>query len=184
MGELICETETKKWASYHLLDPKEFYNIVIPKEFYINWAYLPRECLPNGEGVAYLQINNHIYADIITFEDIELAFATNKRLREEIRKSSKIICETEKEKWKQYYCLDPDKIRNFLNPCDPRGDWFYVYRIWYIDGAFAYYFKVGDQLYAEIHDDDILYPFSCRKWEWDETTKRMYACARYQLTNT
>src|SRR5579885_1191196 len=182
MGEVTFETETKKWASYHLLDPKEFHNIVLPEE--LSWAYLPRECLPNGEGVAYFQINNDIYAEIITFEDIELSPAINKHHREEIRRDSKIICETEKEKWEQRHCLDPDKLRKFLNPCSPRGDWYYVLRVGTYDKAFVYYFKVGEQLYAEIIDLDIRCPFNVMKWEWDETTQRMYTCARYQLTNT
>jgi hypothetical protein len=184
MCEFICETDQEKWASYHLLDPKEFHNIVLPKKLDIEWIYLPRECLPNGKGVVYFQFNNHIYAETITREDIELCFNTNKRDREIIRRDSKIICETEKEKWEQHHCLNPDKLRNFLNPCSPCGDWSYAHPVGNPDWASAYYFKVGEQLYAEIIDFDFLYPFSWRKWELDEATQRMYACARYQLTNT
>jgi hypothetical protein len=182
MGEVIRETDQERWAEYHLLDPKEFYNVVLPQELGIDWIYLPRECLPNGEGVEYLQINKHIYAETITREDIELYYGTNKCHREAMRKDVKIICETEKRKWKRYYCLDPDKLRKFLNPCSPHGDWYYLRRIRTFDKNFVCYFKVSEQLYAEIIDIDIC-PFNL-KWEWDETTQRMYACARYQLTNT
>src|SRR5579885_892394 len=128
-GKLICETETKEWTDYHLLDPKEFHNIVLPKKLGIEWKYLPRECLPNGEGVVYFPIGKFICAETITREDIGLFLNPYKCHREEIRRNSKIICETEKEKWEQYRCLNPDKLRNFLNPCGPRGDWSYVHRI-------------------------------------------------------
>jgi hypothetical protein len=185
MVKFICETDQEKWAEYHLLDPKEFYNIVLPEELGINWSYLPRECLPNGEGVAYLKIdNNPIYAEIITCENIEKFFNSHKCHREEIRRNIKIICETEKEKWEQHHCLNPDKLRNFLHPCGPRGDWYYNLRVGNFDETFVFYFKVGKQLYAEIVDLEVFYPFNLSKWEWDETTQRMYACARYQLTNT
>jgi len=184
MGKLIRETDQEKWTDYHLLDPKEFHHTTLPEELGIYWLYLPRECLPNGEGVIYLQIDNHLYAETITYEDIALVLSTNKFHREKIRKKSKIICETEKEKWEQDHCLNPDELRQFLNPCDPRGDWYYARQVREPNEAFAYYFKIGEQLYAEILDPNILYPFDWRKWEWDETTQRMYACARYQLTNT
>jgi hypothetical protein len=182
-GEFICETDQEKWADYHLLDPKEFHNVALPKELGIDWIYLPRECLPNGEGVAYLQINNHIYAETITLEDIELSFNPHKCHREAMRKDIKIICETEKGKWEQYCCLDPDELRNFLHPCSPSGDWYYAPRVGTYNGGFVYYFKIGNQLYAEIVCLNILCPFNVMKWEWDETTQRMYACARYKLTN-
>jgi hypothetical protein len=184
-GELICEIETEKWAEYHLLDPKEFYNIVLPKELGIDWAYLPRECLPNGEGVVYFKSVKHVYAETITHEDIKLSFNPHKCHREAMRRDIKIICETEKEKWEQYFCLNPDKLRKFLNPCSPRGDWYYIRRV-APPGimAFVDYFKIGEQLYAEIIDVDVHCPLFYDKWEWDETTQRMYACARYQLTNT
>jgi hypothetical protein len=184
MGELIREIDQEKWASYHLLDPKEFYNIVLPKKPVIRWSYLPRECLPNGEGVAYFQGSKHICAETVTLEDIEIDFNPHKCNRERMRRDVKIICETEKEKWEQYHCSNPDKIRKFLNPCSPRGDWYYVHRVEDIYGYFIYYFKVDEQLYAEIISLEICCPFNLLKWEWDEITQRMYACARYQLTNT
>jgi hypothetical protein len=184
MGEIIRETDQETWESYHLLDPKEFYNIVIPEKLLIHWEYLPRECLPNGEGVAYFQMGNHIYAQTITHEDIELYFNHYECNREAMRRDVAIICETEKEKWKQCRCLNPDKLRNFLNPCSPRGDWYYARRVGIAAASLVHYFKVGEQLYAEIIYLDIRCPFNLLKWEWDETTQRMRACARYQLTNT
>src|SRR5579875_2885138 len=128
-GEFILENDQEKWASYHLLDPKEFHNIVLPKEPAIHWVYLPRECLPNGEGVEYSRIGKFICAETITLEDIEISFNPHKCHRERLRRDVKIICETEKEKWEHYRCLDPDKFRKFFNPCSPRGDWYYVLRV-------------------------------------------------------
>jgi hypothetical protein len=225
MGEFICETDQEKWASYHLLDLKEFHNIALPKELGIHWTYLPRECLPNGEGVAYFKIK-HIYVETITHEDIELFFYPNKCHSEEIRidikingegvvnfkinhiyaetvtredldeflyrykyhpekikRPNKIICETEKEEWEKY-CLHPDKLRQFLVPCDFRGDWYYAPINYDNKMDKVAYFKVGEQLYAEITAHDDYYPFILKKWEWDENNQRMRACARYQLTNT
>jgi len=186
MSELIRETDPEEWANYHLLDPKEFHYITLPKELLIYWEYLPRECLPNGEGVVYFQGDDCICASTITRDDIDdflggYYLFTYKPL-EQIRKPKKIICETEKEEWEQH-CLHPDKLRPFLTPCDPRGDWYYTHLNKNLKMDIITYFKIGEQLYAEITAHNDLCPLVLKKWEWDENTQRMRACARYQLTN-
>jgi len=185
MGKFICETDQEKWANYHLLDPKEFHNFKLPKEINssLEWEYLPRECLPNGEGVVYFQGDDCIFAETITREDLDEFLYRYKWHPEKIKRPNKIICETEKEEWEQH-CLNPDKLRQFLIPCDSRGDWYYTPLNYDPKMDRVTYFKIGEQLYAEITAHNDYYPFILKKWEWDETNQHMRACARHQLTKT